>query len=247
MLASLRPCGWRNCSGELGAVVVGADPHVEEHRFPAHIEQVDATAEELRRADAVIIITPHEAFDLDAIADGAGLRPRHPQLPQRTPRSSLAITKGMEAMNIQVDTAALLMTLCILVAGTLVVVFIVQGSAVPASIVVCASIALVGHIVMGGVLYVLGFAEISDAKQYNLSAIQLVDHWAGIAPVPRMTEGKARLDIPVGWPLFGGWPKLALRSGRQCRGDGDHTFDSCTGSERRSATRNWVWRAPGCL
>jgi UDP-N-acetyl-D-glucosamine dehydrogenase len=55
---------------DLGAEVVGADPHVEDDLQP-RIERVEATADEVERADAVVVLVAHDAFDLPALAAGA--------------------------------------------------------------------------------------------------------------------------------------------------------------------------------
>lgn len=56
---------------DLGAEVVGVDPHVADEVDP-RIERVDATPAEVARADAVVVLVAHDAFDLDALTDGAG-------------------------------------------------------------------------------------------------------------------------------------------------------------------------------
>jgi UDP-N-acetyl-D-glucosamine dehydrogenase len=55
---------------DLGAEVVGADPHVEDALDP-RIERVEATAAEVDRADAVVVLVAHDAFDLRALTAGA--------------------------------------------------------------------------------------------------------------------------------------------------------------------------------
>jgi UDP-N-acetyl-D-glucosamine dehydrogenase len=54
---------------ELGAHVVVADPHVR----PDHVAVavVEATAEELAAADAVVLVTDHDAFDYGSVVDHA--------------------------------------------------------------------------------------------------------------------------------------------------------------------------------
>ncbi len=52
----------------LGAQVCVADPHVDEAQLPSDVERVDADADELARADAVVLLADHDAFDLDAVA-----------------------------------------------------------------------------------------------------------------------------------------------------------------------------------
>jgi UDP-N-acetyl-D-glucosamine dehydrogenase len=48
---------------EMGADLVAADPHVAPDRFPPGTTPVDATAEELAAADAVVLLVDHAAFD----------------------------------------------------------------------------------------------------------------------------------------------------------------------------------------
>ncbi|HWW44024.1 MAG TPA: nucleotide sugar dehydrogenase [Acidimicrobiia bacterium] len=55
----------------LGAEVRVCDPHVPASDVPAGIERVEPTARELSAADAVLLVTDHDAFDLDAIQAGA--------------------------------------------------------------------------------------------------------------------------------------------------------------------------------
>jgi len=52
----------------LGAHVCVADPHVDGTQLPADVERVDADTDELARADAVVLLADHDAFDLDAVA-----------------------------------------------------------------------------------------------------------------------------------------------------------------------------------
>ena len=52
----------------LGADVRVADPHVLEDHLDGHVRRVEATAEEVAAADAVILLTDHDAFDLEAVA-----------------------------------------------------------------------------------------------------------------------------------------------------------------------------------
>src|SRR4051812_48948522 len=56
----------------LGAEVRAADPHVVETHVDARIERVDCTAEELEAADAVVLLTDHDAFDLELVSAKAG-------------------------------------------------------------------------------------------------------------------------------------------------------------------------------
>jgi nucleotide sugar dehydrogenase len=55
----------------LGAQVCVADPHVDEVQLPADVERVDADQDELARADAVLLLADHDAFDLDAVASAS--------------------------------------------------------------------------------------------------------------------------------------------------------------------------------
>ncbi len=51
----------------LGAEVRAADPHVVEDHVNLQVQRVDATTEELAGADAVVLLTDHDAFDLQAV------------------------------------------------------------------------------------------------------------------------------------------------------------------------------------
>ncbi len=51
----------------LGAEVRVADPHVVSDHVDGNVERVDVTPEELVAADAVVLLTDHDAFDLDAV------------------------------------------------------------------------------------------------------------------------------------------------------------------------------------
>jgi UDP-N-acetyl-D-glucosamine dehydrogenase len=57
-----------------GAEVAVADPHVVE-RMPtdALTDRVEVTEEELKRADAVVLVTDHDAFDYDLVTEHAAL------------------------------------------------------------------------------------------------------------------------------------------------------------------------------
>jgi UDP-N-acetyl-D-glucosamine dehydrogenase len=55
----------------LGAEVRAVDPHVLEEQVDPRIALVDATADEVAGADAVVLLVDHDAFDLDAIARDA--------------------------------------------------------------------------------------------------------------------------------------------------------------------------------
>jgi len=52
----------------LGAHVCVADPHVDGTQLPADVERVDADADEIARADAVVLLADHDEFDLDTVA-----------------------------------------------------------------------------------------------------------------------------------------------------------------------------------
>ncbi|AWB96145.1 nucleotide sugar dehydrogenase [Agromyces badenianii] len=52
---------------ECGALVKGADGHVEAHRWPAHVEQAELTSETIDSADLVILLTDHTDFDLELL------------------------------------------------------------------------------------------------------------------------------------------------------------------------------------
>jgi UDP-N-acetyl-D-glucosamine dehydrogenase len=52
----------------LGAIVHAADPHVVEGHVDARVVRVDVTAAEVAAADAVVVLTDHDAFDYDAVA-----------------------------------------------------------------------------------------------------------------------------------------------------------------------------------
>jgi len=52
-----------NLLADLGAELVAADPHVAPDRFPVGVTPVEATAEEIAAADAVVLLVDHAAFD----------------------------------------------------------------------------------------------------------------------------------------------------------------------------------------
>ncbi len=58
---------------ELGAEVRAADPHVVEQHVDTRIVRVDASPEELAAADAVVILTDHDAFDLESVVRHSAL------------------------------------------------------------------------------------------------------------------------------------------------------------------------------
>ncbi len=74
----------------LGAEVRVVDTHVALGALPLGVELVSLTAEELRAADAVVMLTDHSDFDLDLVARPRPLRARHPsgraaRRPRRVP------------------------------------------------------------------------------------------------------------------------------------------------------------------
>jgi UDP-N-acetyl-D-glucosamine dehydrogenase len=50
---------------------VAADPHVPPDRFPSGATPVGASAEEVARADAVVLLVDHAAFDPELIVANA--------------------------------------------------------------------------------------------------------------------------------------------------------------------------------
>ena len=50
-----------------GAQVRVADPHVINDHGDGPVERVEVTTEELAAADAVVLLTDHDAFDLGAV------------------------------------------------------------------------------------------------------------------------------------------------------------------------------------
>jgi UDP-N-acetyl-D-glucosamine dehydrogenase len=55
----------------LGAEVRVADPHVIQDHIDGHVERVDLSADEVAGADAVILLTDHDAFDLELVRTNA--------------------------------------------------------------------------------------------------------------------------------------------------------------------------------
>jgi UDP-N-acetyl-D-glucosamine dehydrogenase len=53
----------------LGAVVRAVDPYVDQARLDPRIEMVELTADELAAADGVIVLTDHDAFDWELVAE----------------------------------------------------------------------------------------------------------------------------------------------------------------------------------
>ena len=54
---------------ELGAQIVGIDDRVEDYRWPSGVERASYSAETLEGADAVVLLTDHEEFDLGLLAE----------------------------------------------------------------------------------------------------------------------------------------------------------------------------------
>lgn len=52
---------------DLGAEIIGVDDRVEDYRWPAGIERAAYTEETISGADAVVLITDHDDFDLDLL------------------------------------------------------------------------------------------------------------------------------------------------------------------------------------
>jgi UDP-N-acetyl-D-glucosamine dehydrogenase len=57
----------------LGADVRAVDPHVVDYHVDSRVVRVELTAEELTTADAVVLLTDHDAFDLALVEREAGL------------------------------------------------------------------------------------------------------------------------------------------------------------------------------
>lgn len=53
---------------ELGATVRGVDAHVEPHRWPSGVEQVELTEDVLSNVDVTVLVTDHDDLDLDLLA-----------------------------------------------------------------------------------------------------------------------------------------------------------------------------------
>ena len=51
----------------LGAQVRAADPHVIDDHVDGRVQRVEVTAEEVAAADAVVVLTDHDAFDLEVV------------------------------------------------------------------------------------------------------------------------------------------------------------------------------------
>lgn len=52
---------------DLGATVLAADPHVDSAEFGAEVQPVTCTSEQIRGADAVVLLVDHDAFDLPMV------------------------------------------------------------------------------------------------------------------------------------------------------------------------------------
>jgi len=57
--------------GRLGADVAAVDPYAEPWRLPQHIRLAELSAEELSAADAVVVVTDHDAFDFELVQRAA--------------------------------------------------------------------------------------------------------------------------------------------------------------------------------
>ncbi|GGF43650.1 UDP-N-acetyl-D-glucosamine dehydrogenase [Marmoricola endophyticus] len=57
---------------QAGAEVHAVDPYVEDHLTPGYIHVVDFSEDELRAADAVVVLTDHDNLDYDLIASAPG-------------------------------------------------------------------------------------------------------------------------------------------------------------------------------
>ena len=55
----------------MGADVAVTDPYVEDRFVPSDVERADYTPEEIARADAIVVLVDHDAFDYDALASAA--------------------------------------------------------------------------------------------------------------------------------------------------------------------------------
>ena len=55
----------------LGAEVRAADPHVTLSHVDSRVTRIDLSVEELQQADAVVLLTEHDEFDYDAVAEHA--------------------------------------------------------------------------------------------------------------------------------------------------------------------------------
>lgn len=56
---------------EYGAIIVGVDDHVEDQRWPGRVERAASVDSAVRDADAVILVTDHDDFDLDVLRVGS--------------------------------------------------------------------------------------------------------------------------------------------------------------------------------
>ena len=55
----------------LGGEVRAVDPHVVEEHVDSRVIRVELTADELHAADAVVLLTDHDSFDLDRVQRNA--------------------------------------------------------------------------------------------------------------------------------------------------------------------------------
>ena len=75
-----------------GAQVKAADPHVLDSDVMSGLALVEATPEEIASADAVVLLTDHDAFDLDVVTTHARLCARHAAHARRGPRRTSLIS-----------------------------------------------------------------------------------------------------------------------------------------------------------
>lgn len=61
----------------LGAVVTAADPHVADDQVPAGVRRVPLDAGAVAEAQAVVLLTEHDAFDLSLLDGALVLDTRH--------------------------------------------------------------------------------------------------------------------------------------------------------------------------
>ena len=57
---------------DLGATVRVVDPHIDHDAMPAGSVEIDLTADELRSAEAVIVLVDHDDVDLDLLGEHSG-------------------------------------------------------------------------------------------------------------------------------------------------------------------------------
>jgi len=56
---------------QLGAELSAVDPHVAPHAWPAGVRRADLTGDEVTNADLVLLVTDHDALDLDVLRTSA--------------------------------------------------------------------------------------------------------------------------------------------------------------------------------